>query len=87
MRPIGFVGALAAIALASAIVAMLLFEASATGELAVVPIAIFALTALASAVLGVRVYRSISPAPSASSRIGSPAASIQTSRPASAPHS
>ncbi len=76
-----------AIALASAIVAMLLFEASATGELAAVPIAIFALTAMASAVLGVRVYRSIAPVLSESSRIGSPAASVHTGRSAPATHS
>lgn len=57
-----------AIALASAIVAMLLFEAVATGELAVVPIAIFGLTAVASAALAARVYNSISPAPSLPAR-------------------
>jgi hypothetical protein len=63
--PVGYLLAsvvvIKAIAMATAIAAMLLVEAVATGELAVVPIAIFALTALASAALGVRVYRSISP--------------------------
>lgn len=53
-----------AIAMASAIVAMLLFEAVATGELAVAPIAVFGLTALASVALAVRVYGSITPVPS-----------------------
>lgn len=68
-----------AIALASAIVAMLLFEAVATGELAIAPIAIFGLTALASAALAVHVYGSISPEPSMPARTDSPPADARLS--------
>lgn len=48
-----------AVAMASAIVAMLLVEAAETGELMVPPIAIFALTALAAAAIGWRAFRAV----------------------------
>jgi len=51
-----------AVAMASAIAAMLLVEWLATGVLAIVPIALFGLTALGSAAIGYRVYASIEPA-------------------------
>jgi hypothetical protein len=50
-----------AVAMPAAIVAMLLVEASTTGELAVAPIAIFAGTAAAAGAIGWRVYGSIRP--------------------------
>jgi hypothetical protein len=52
-----------AVAMATAIAAMLLFEASATGELAMVPLAIFALTALVGGAIALRVYGSIGAEP------------------------
>ena len=61
--PVGFVLAplvvVKATAMASAIAAMLLVEAAATGELAVPPLAIFAATALVSLLIGVRVFGSL----------------------------
>lgn len=48
-----------AVAMATAIVAMLLVEAATTGELMLPPIVIFALTAVAAAAIGWRVYRSV----------------------------
>jgi len=61
--PVGFLLAsvvvVKAVAMATAIFAMLVFEFVATGELAVAPMVVFALTALGSAALGVRVYGSI----------------------------
>ena len=89
-RPVGYLLAsvvvVKAIALASAIVAMMLFEAVATGELAIAPIAIFGLTALVSAVLAVRIYSSISPVPALASPTGDLPAEIRhpftSSRPA-----
>jgi hypothetical protein len=50
-----------AVAMPSAIVAMLLVEARTTGELAVAPIAVFSATAVAAAAIGWRVYGSIRP--------------------------
>ena len=52
-----------AVAMATAIAAMLPFEASATGELALVPLAIFALTALVGGAIALRVCGSIGPDP------------------------
>lgn len=61
--PVGFVLAplvvVKATAMASAIAAMLLVEAAATGELAVPPLSIFAATALVSLLIGVRVFGSL----------------------------
>lgn len=48
-----------AVAMASAIVAMLLVEAAETGELMVPPILIFAVTAVASAAIGWRAFRAV----------------------------
>jgi hypothetical protein len=48
-----------AVAMATAIVAMLLVEGAETGELAVPPIVLFALTAGAAAAIGSRVFRSV----------------------------
>ncbi len=65
--PVGFVLAsvvvVKAVAMPVAIVAMLLVEAVNTGTLALPPIVIFALTALASAAIGTRVYGSIDARP------------------------
>ncbi len=52
-----------AVAMPAAIVAMLVVEAAATGEVAVAPMALFAATAMAAAAIGWRVYGSIRPAP------------------------
>lgn len=51
-----------AVAMALAIVSMLAVEAAETGELMLPPMVIFALTALAAAAIGWRVYRSVDPA-------------------------
>jgi hypothetical protein len=63
--PIGYLLAslivVKAVAMPVAIVAMLIVEAMATDELAVVPIAVFAATAAAAAAIGWRVYGSIRP--------------------------
>jgi hypothetical protein len=48
-----------AVAMASAIVAMLLVEAAETGELMLPPMVIFALTALAAAAIGWRAFRAV----------------------------
>lgn len=50
-----------AVAMALAIVSMLVVEAMETGELAAPPIIIFALTALAAAIIGWRVFASVHP--------------------------
>lgn len=52
-----------AVAMGAAIAAMLLVEWATTGVLAIVPIALFALTSLVSAAIGYRVYGSIREAP------------------------
>lgn len=61
--PVGFVLAplvvVKATAMASAIAAMLIVEALATGELALPPLLVFAATALVSALIGVRVFSSV----------------------------
>jgi hypothetical protein len=65
--PVGFVLAsvvvVKAVAMPIAIIAMLLVEAVNTGTLALPPIIIFALTALASAFIGARVYGAIDAPP------------------------
>lgn len=50
-----------AVAMPAAIVAMLVVEATTTGELAIAPIALFAATAAVAAVIGWRVFSSIRP--------------------------